>query len=73
MLLSTTFLAKPMFRVNKPSLIPKQTMHVMWQNISWLVKKKLCHVMEYFAMSLSNFHVANEYTKNIPWHGMEYF
>jgi hypothetical protein len=24
-------------------------------------------------MSLNNFHVANEYTKNILWHGMEYF
>jgi hypothetical protein len=33
MLLSTTFLAKPMFRVNKPLLISKQTMRVTWQNI----------------------------------------
>jgi len=27
---------------------------------------------KYFAMSLNNILVANEYTKNIPWHGMEY-
>jgi len=23
-------------------------------------------------MSINNIHVANEYTNNIPWHGMEY-
>jgi len=37
----------------------------MWQNIPW-------HIIKYFAMSLENCHVENEYTKNIPWHGMEY-
>jgi hypothetical protein len=40
----TIFLAKPMFRVNKSLLILKQTRHVMWQNILWLV-------LEYFSMS----------------------
>jgi hypothetical protein len=44
MLLSTTFLAKLMFKVNKPLLISKQTMYVTWQNIPWLVR-------EYFTMS----------------------
>jgi hypothetical protein len=39
MLLSTTFLAKPMFKVNKPLLISKQTMDVTWQNIPWLVRE----------------------------------
>jgi hypothetical protein len=39
-----TFLAKPMFRVNKPLLVLEQTMDVTWQNIPWLVK-------EYFTMS----------------------
>jgi hypothetical protein len=58
MLLLTTFLVKPMFKINKPLLISKQTMVVTWKKISWLVN-------EYFAMSLNNFHVANEYTKNI--------
>jgi hypothetical protein len=24
-------------------------------------------------MQLNNFHVENEYTKNIPWHDMKYF
>jgi hypothetical protein len=33
MLLSMAFLAKPMFRVNKPLFILEQTMDVMWQNI----------------------------------------
>jgi len=59
MLLSTTFLAKPMFKVNKALLISKQTMDVMWQNIPWLVRK-------YFAMSLNNIHMVGEYIKNIP-------
>jgi hypothetical protein len=44
MLFSMAFLAKPMFRINKPLFISEQTMDVMWQNIPWLVK-------EYFAMS----------------------
>jgi hypothetical protein len=44
MLHLTIFLAKPMFRVNKSLLILKQTRHVMWQNILWLV-------LEYFSMS----------------------
>jgi hypothetical protein len=44
MLFSTTFLAKPVFRVNKPLFISEQTMDVMWQNIPWLVK-------EYFVMT----------------------
>jgi hypothetical protein len=44
MLLLTTFLAKPMFIVNKSLLISKQTMDVMCQNIPGFVK-------EYFAMS----------------------
>jgi hypothetical protein len=39
MLLLIAFLAKPMFKVSKPLLILEQTMHVMWQNIPWLVKK----------------------------------
>jgi hypothetical protein len=54
---------KPMFKINEPLLIPKNTW-VMWHNIWW-------HVMEYLATSLENFHVENEYIKNIPWHGME--
>ncbi len=58
MLLLTTFLVKPMFKINKPLLISKQTMDVTWQNIPWLVN-------EYFSMSLNNFHVANKYTNNI--------
>jgi len=47
-----------MFKVNKPLLIPKSTL-VTWQNIPR-------HVIKYFATSLENFHVENEYTKNIP-------
>jgi hypothetical protein len=39
MLLLTTFLAKPMFRVNKPFFISEQTMDVTWQNILGLVKE----------------------------------
>ncbi len=31
------------------------------------------HDMEYSTMPLNNFHVENEYTKNIPWHDMKYF
>jgi hypothetical protein len=54
MLLLTIFLAKPMFRINKPLLIPKQTTHVTWQNIPWLVR-------EYFSTSL--IYMANEYIK----------
>jgi hypothetical protein len=38
------FLAKPKLKINKPLLISGQTMHVMWQNIPWLVK-------EYFTTS----------------------
>jgi hypothetical protein len=38
MLLSMAFLAKPMFKVNKPLLILEEIMDVMLQNISWLVK-----------------------------------
>jgi len=41
MLFSITLLAKPMFKIKKPLLIPKQITHVKWQNIAW-------HVMEYF-------------------------
>jgi len=44
MLLLTAFLAKPMFRINKPLFTLEQTMDVMWQNIPWFVR-------EYFAMS----------------------
>ncbi len=44
MLLSIAFLVKPMFKVNKPLLILKQTVHVTWQKIPWFVK-------EYFATS----------------------
>jgi hypothetical protein len=44
MLFLTTFLAKPMFRINKPLFILEQTMDVTWQNIQWFIK-------EYFAMS----------------------
>jgi hypothetical protein len=43
MLLLTTFLAKPMFRINKPLFISKQTMDVMWQNILGLSKNILPH------------------------------
>jgi hypothetical protein len=71
MLLSTTFLAKPMFRVT--IVDPKTNNACEWQNIPWLVKEIFCHVMEYFAMSQNNFHVAKEYIKNIPLHGMEFF
>jgi hypothetical protein len=34
MLLLTTFLAKPMFNVNKPLFISEQTMDVTWQKYS---------------------------------------
>jgi hypothetical protein len=27
---------------------------------------------KYFATSFNNIHMENEYTKNIPWDGMEY-
>ncbi len=70
MLLLLTFLAKPMFRVNKPLFISKQTMDVTWQNIPGLVKKystmsrnilprhTIFHEMvEYFATSFNNIHV----------------
>jgi hypothetical protein len=43
MLFLMTFLAKPMFKINKPLFIFK-TMDVMWQNIPWLVA-------EYFVTS----------------------
>jgi hypothetical protein len=78
MLLSTTFLAKPMFRLNKSLFILEQTMDVTWQNIPWLVKKyfatswNIMCVIKYFATSLNNIHVIDEYTKNIPWHGMKF-
>ncbi len=29
-------------------------------------------MVEYFAMSLNNIHMVDEYTKNILWRGMEY-
>jgi hypothetical protein len=53
MLFLTAFLAKPMFKVNKPLFISEQTMDVTWQNIPWLIK-------EYFAMSLNNIHVVEK-------------
>jgi hypothetical protein len=59
MLLLTTFLAKPMFKVNKPLFNLEQTIEVMWQNIPWLV-------VEYFVMSHNNIHVTTKYIKNIP-------
>ncbi len=65
MMFLTAFLAKPMFKVNKPLFILEQTMDLTWQNIPWLVK-------EYFATSLNNIHMENEYINNIPWHNMEY-
>ncbi len=49
MLFLTTFLAKPMFIVNKPLFTLKQTMDVMWQNIPWLIKN-IFHVMKYYVM-----------------------
>jgi hypothetical protein len=72
MLLSITFFAKPMFRVNKPLFILEQTMDVTWKNIHNLLDNILpCHrifrdMEKYSAMSLNNIHVADEYTKNIP-------
>jgi hypothetical protein len=63
MLLLTTFFAKPMFKVNKPLFISKQTMDVTWQNIIGLVR-------EHYAASFNNIHVANEYTKifhDVAW------
>jgi hypothetical protein len=66
------FLAKPMFKINKPLLISEQIMDVMWQNILWLVREYLIYhkifhvVIKYFATSLKNIHVADEYIKNIP-------
>ncbi len=54
---------KPMFKINKPLLIPKNIL-VMWHNIWW-------HVIKYFATSLESCHVENEYINNIPWHAME--
>jgi hypothetical protein len=62
MLLLTTFLAKPMFKVNKPLFNLEQTMDMTWQNIPWLVAK-------YFAMSQNNIHVTNKYIKK--FHDME--
>jgi hypothetical protein len=45
------------FRVNKPLLISKQTMDVMWQNI--LPRHLIISTWQ-------------TYIKNIPRHGMEY-
>ncbi len=50
--------AKPMFKINKPLLIPKN-MQVMWQNIP-------CHVMKCFATSSKVCQMENKYIKNIP-------
>jgi hypothetical protein len=53
MLLLMTFLAKPIFKVNKPFFISKQTMDVMWQNIPGLIK-------EYFTMSRNIMYVVGK-------------
>ncbi len=77
MLMLMTFLAKPMFKVNKPLFISKQTMDVTWQKIPRLIKKYL-HVTKYFMMwqnilprhlIISTWKI---YIKNIPWCDMEY-
>ncbi len=65
MLMLIVFLAKPMFRINKPLFISKQTMDVTWKNILGLV-------INVFPTSLNNINVAKEYKNNIPWCGMEY-
>jgi hypothetical protein len=54
MLLLMAFLAKPMFKVNKPLFLD-----VTWQNILGLVVK-------YFVTSLHNIQVAKEYINDIP-------
>jgi hypothetical protein len=59
MLLLMTFLAKHMFKINKPLFNLKQTMDVTWKNIPLLVAK-------YFVTSHNNIHVTNKYIKNIP-------
>jgi len=67
MLFSTTLLAKPMFKIKKPLLIPKQITHAKWQNIPW-------QVIEYFAMSwniLSHYGIFYRVTKYFPY-GNEY-
>jgi hypothetical protein len=53
MMLLMTFLAKPMFKVNKPLFIMKQTMDVMVE-YSRVVK-------EYFAIALNNIHMEKIY------------
>jgi len=58
-----TLLVKPMFKINKPLLILKNHAHD--------VAKYL--VMEYFATSHKIYQMENKYTRNILWHGMEYF
>ncbi len=52
-MLLMTFLAKPMFKVNKPLFIMKQTMDVMVE-YSRVVK-------EYFAIALNNIHMEKIY------------
>jgi hypothetical protein len=57
------FLAKPMFKVNKPLFILEQTKDVTWQNIPRFVKKYFvmlripCDVAKYFATSHNNIHL----------------
>jgi hypothetical protein len=69
MLLLTTFLAKPIFKVNKPLFISKQTMDAMWQNIPRLVKdilpchKILCDMEKYSTLSFNDIHVQKKLLK----------
>jgi hypothetical protein len=61
--------------------------HCSYQNKPWMWHEKifcglsknilphheiLCDVIKYFATSFNNIHMTEEYTKNIPWHGMIY-
>jgi hypothetical protein len=55
--------AKPMFKVNKPLLIPKNTL-VTWHNIWW-------HVMEYFPCHLKfSTWKTNIKKDSMTWHGI---
>jgi hypothetical protein len=79
MLMLMTFLAKPMFKVNKPLFISKQTMDVTWQKIPSLIKIYSCHkifydVVEYSTMSLNNIHMEKYILKifhDVTWNMFE--
>jgi hypothetical protein len=66
MLLLMAFLAKPMFKINKPLFISEQIMDVTWQNIPRLVgeyfitSRILCDVAKYIGTSHNNIHLGKK-------------